>query len=98
MDKIQRITPLESIEQLAEAIDLLNNGMMQESMTTWYELAYLRFIIIEIVNANPELAKNFKDELTVKARKSAQEYVRTLFSNQKINFGEPDPVGENEVI
>lgn len=98
MDKIQRLTTLDSVEKLAEAIDLVNNGMMQESMTVWYELAYLRFIIQEIVNANPELAKNFKDELTTKARKSAQEYVRNLFSNQKINFSEPESATASEII
>lgn len=101
MDKVQGITTLETMEDVQRVINTLAGGIMQETMNIWYELAYLRFIIGEVLNKNPEIAKNFTDECIAKAKKSAQEHVKTLFPNQAISFSDapvaPEPEAQLDI-
>ena len=49
----------------------------------WYEVTFLRLILIQIIEPNPEMTKHLDIE---KCRKDAQEVVRKKFPHAKIDF------------
>jgi hypothetical protein len=96
MDKVQGITPLENAEELKQALTVLGNGVLQETMNLWYEVSYLRFVLAEVINCNPEIAKNFTAECTVRAQKLAQEHLKKIYNNPNLTFTDAQLLIQNK--
>ena len=59
---------------------------LNEIITLWYDVNYLRLVVSKILTENPELAKNLNEEAFNECRKQAQECVKKRFPEISLNF------------
>jgi len=67
-----------------------------EIFNLWYEVHFLRIVLNRILQLNPTLHENFKQEDQDAARILAQELVNKRFPHMKINFNKPEPDAASE--
>jgi hypothetical protein len=65
-----------------------------EILSLWYEVSYLRFILINVVNANGLISSKINSDVLENARKSAQDFVLRKFPKLGVTF--PETTQENE--
>lgn len=68
---------------------LIGLDKKNEIFNLWYEVTYLRFLLVHVLQENPEVGKCITEESIQKARKDAQETVQARFPLCKIEFTEP---------
>lgn len=82
---------------MSDMIDILMGiDKRKEIFDLWYEVTFLRMVLIQVIEPNPELGSKLDIE---KCRRDAQEVVKNRFPNAKIDFPppeEPTPAKQQE--
>lgn len=64
--------------------------MHPEIINLWYETIYLRFLLIKILESNPQIARNITEKTIEEARSEAQTALSARFPDYKIQFTAPN--------
>lgn len=81
-------------------LEQMMSGMNQgrEIVNLWYEVTYVRFLLIDVLEKNPEIGKCVTEESIQKARTKAQEIVSQRFPDGKLKFTEEPISSIKEVL
>lgn len=73
---------------------LMGIDKKNEIFNLWYEVNFLRSVLNRILQLNPDLHENLREECFQKAREEAKEIVRKRFPHCKITFDSPGTPNE----
>lgn len=81
-------------------LEQMMSGMNQgrEIANLWYEVTYLRFLLIDVLEKNPEIGKCVTEESIHQARLKAQEIVAQRFPDGTLKFTEEHVNSIKEVL
>jgi len=73
-------------ELLKSMIDNLAANQILQTVNAWYEITYLRFVLMKILEKNPEINNNMQPEDFSQARSMAQKLLLEKFPHYGLNF------------
>lgn len=64
--------------------------MHPEIINLWYETIYLRYLLIKILEKNPQISRSITEQTIEEARAEAQIALSDRFADYKIHFTSPN--------
>lgn len=76
----------------------INSGVQnKEIVNLWYEVTYLRFLLIHVLENNPDIGNCVTEESLHKSKELAQEVVLKRFPGLGVTFPEETPKNSTEI-
>lgn len=73
-------------ELLKSMIDNLAANQILQTVNVWYEITYLRYVLMKVLDKNPEIKNNINPEDFSEARSLAQKLLLEKFPHYGLNF------------